>query len=145
MRGPSSVLFVCTNNAVRSPIAECLLKHLHGRRLFVDSVGIRLGDADPFAAAIVDEIGLDLSRHRPKTFDTLEDSSFDLIVTLSPEAHHVALEWARNMATEVEFWPTFDPTAVWGTRDQMLAAYREVREALLERLLARFPRLPAPS
>jgi protein-tyrosine-phosphatase len=143
MRRPGSVLFACTNNAVRSPMAEGLLKHLHGRWLFVDSVGIRTEELDPFVVAVMDEIGLDASRHHSKSFDMLEDSSFDLVVTLSPEAHHVALEWTRNMAAEVEFWPTMDPTAVWGTRDQMLDAYRQTRESLYARLRERFPAVMA--
>lgn len=143
MRRPGSVLFACTNNAVRSPMAEGLLKHLHGRWLFVDSVGLRAGENDPFVVAVMDEIGLDATKHRPKSFDMLEDSSFDLVVTLSPEAHHTALEWTRSMAAEVEFWPTFDPTAVWGTRDQMLDAYRQTRDGLFTRLRERFPTRPA--
>lgn len=143
MRRPGSVLFACTNNAVRSPMAEGLLKHLHGRWLFVDSVGLRAGEQDPFMVAVMDEIGLDASRHRSKTFDMLEDSSFDLVVTLSPEAHHTALEWTRSMAADVEYWPTFDPTAVWGSRDQMLDAYRQTRDGLYTRLHERFPALMA--
>src|SRR5262249_43247631 len=108
---PHSVLFACTLNAVRSPIAETYLKHLLGKQIYVDSAGLKPSELDGFAIAVMDELGFDLKKHKPKTFDQLEDTSFDLIITLSPEAHHKALEWARHMATDVEYWPTFDPTA----------------------------------
>jgi protein-tyrosine-phosphatase len=140
---PGSVLFCCTQNALRSPMAEGIAKMLHGRRIFVDSVGMRPGELDPFAVAVMDEIGIDISRHRPKTFDNLEDTSFDLIVSLSPEAHHRALEMTRTMACEVEFWNTFDPSIVEGSREVRLDAYREVRDTLARRIRERFP-LSAP-
>lgn len=138
-RLPGSVLFACTNNSVRSPMAEALLKRLHGRRIYVDSVGARIGEADPFVLAVMQEIGLDLSRHRPKAFGDLDDTSYDLVVSLSPEAQHQAVEMTRTMAVEIEYWPTLDPTAVWGAREQRLAAYRELRDALAHRILERFP------
>ena len=136
---PSSVLFACTMNAVRSPIAETFLKHLLGKQIYVDSVGLKRSETDGFAVAVMDELGFDLQKHKPKTFDDLEDSSFDLVITLSPEAHHKALEWSRHMATEVEYWPTFDPTIVEGDRERRLDAYREVRDALMKRIQERFP------
>ena len=123
---PGSVLYACTNNAVRSPMAEGLMKHFYGRAVFVDSVGVRAGQLDPFAVAVMDEIGIDISRHRPKSFAELEDTSFDLIISLSPEAQHQAVELTRTVACEVEFWHTFDPTAVRGSREVRLEAYREV-------------------
>src|SRR5258706_253106 len=98
--------------AWRSPMAEGILKMLHGRRIFVDSAGVRGGEVDGFAVAVMDEIGLDLTRHRAKTFDELEDTSFDLIVSLSPEAQHRAVELTRTMAAEIEFWNTMDPSIV---------------------------------
>ena len=136
---PSSVLFACTQNAVRSPMAEALLKHFHGRRIFVDSVGLRTSDIDPLAIEVMAELGIDLKRHRAKTFDLLADMSFDLVITLSPEAHHRALEMTRIMACEVEYWPTYDATHEEGNRETRLAAYRAVRDALRQRILARFP------
>lgn len=141
---PGSVLFCCTMNALRSPMAEGIFKQLHNRRIFVDSVGVRAGELDPFAVAVMDEIGIDISRHRVKTFDTLEDTSFDLIISLSPEAHHSALELTRTMACEVEFWNTFDPSIVEGTRETRLEAYREVRDTLAKRIRERFPPQAAP-
>ena len=138
-RLPSSVLLACTLNSIRSPMAEALLKHLHGRHIYVDSVGVRAGDVDPFAVAVMDEIGIDISKHRTKTFDDLEDTSFDLVISLSPEAQHSAVELTRTMACDVEFWPTHDPTAVEGSREEMLDAYRLVRDHLRQRILARFP------
>jgi len=140
--GPHSVLFACTLNAVRSPMAEAILKHLHGKRIYVDSVGLKPSETDGFAIAVMDELGFDISKHKPKTFDQLEDSSFDLIITLSPEAHHKALEWSRHMAAEVEYWPTFDATIVEGDRERRLEAYREVRDQLMKRIRERFPAGP---
>lgn len=135
---PSSVLFACTENAVRSPMAEAILKHLAGKRLYVDSVGLRAGTLDPMAIEVLREIGIDASRHKPKTFDQLEDGFYDLIVTLSPEAQHRAVELTRTMACDVEFWNTFDPTIVEGTRAQRLDAFRQVRDTLFRRIKERF-------
>ena len=125
-------------------MAEGILKRLHNRRVFVDSVGVRAGELDPFAVAVMDEIGIDISRHRCKTFDNLEDTSFDLIVSLSPEAHHRALELTRTMACDVELWNTFDPSSVEGSREIRLDAYREVRDGLMRRIRERFPVYAAP-
>jgi len=136
---PGSVLFACTWNAIRSPMAEGLLKHLHGRRIYVDSVGVRANPVDPFVVEVMRELGIDLVRHRPKTFDDLADSSFDVVVTLSPEAQHKAVEMTRTMACEVEYWATFDPTLSEGSRDAVLASYRAVRDQMMRRLRARFP------
>jgi protein-tyrosine-phosphatase len=141
---PASVLFVCTHNSIRSPMAEAMLKHLHGRRVFVDSVGVRPGELDPFAVVVMEEIGIDLARHRPKTLADLEDESFDLILTLSPEAHHRAVEMTRTMACDVDYWPTLDPTVIEGSRDVRLDAFRQVRDALFERIKRRFPPSIAP-
>ncbi len=138
---PHAVLFACGLNSVRSPMAAGLYKQIIGRASYVASAGVRKDDLDPFAVAALEEVGIDISRHRPMTFEELEDwegLNFDLIVTLSPEAHHKALELTRTIAAEVEYWPTPDPTAVEGTREQRLSAYREVRDQLTERIKARF-------
>jgi protein-tyrosine-phosphatase len=135
---PGAVLFACTQNSVRSPMAEALLKHLLGHRVYVDSVGVRAGEIDPFAVEVMDEIGINLSRHRSKSFDDLEDTSYDLIISLSPEAQHKAVELTRAMACEVEFWMTFDPSIVEGNRETRLDAYRAVRDQLKRRIEERF-------
>jgi len=138
---PQAVLFACGLNTVRSPIAAGLLAQMFGRAVYVGSAGVRKGELDPFAVAVMAEIGLDISRHKPMTFEELEDLeglNFDLIVTLSPEAHHRALEITRTSSVDVEYWPTPDPTGVEGGRGQRLDAYREVRDQLLERLRRRF-------
>ena len=137
---PGAVLFACTMNAVRSPIAAALLRHLGGRNVYVESAGVRAGESDPFAAAVMREIGIDLTAHRPHTLAELDDTSFDLIVTLSPEAHHQALELTRTMAVEVEYWPTLDATVLrgHGSREQVLQAYRDVRDRLFQRIKQRF-------
>jgi protein-tyrosine-phosphatase len=142
---PGSVLFACSENAIRSPLAEALLKAVHGRRIFVDSVGVRAGPADPFVAAVLDEVGIDLTRHRPKTFDDLDDDFFDLIVSLSPEAHHRAIELTRTWPCEVEFWNMPDPSLTEGSREVVLDAYRQLRDLLAERIRTRFPPETTPS
>ena len=135
---PSSVLFACSENALRSPMAEALAKRLYGRSLFVDSAGVRAGEVDTFAATALAELGIDLHAHKSKTLEDIDPSSFDLIVTLSPEAHHNALEFTRTAAVEVEYWPMPDPSAVEGGRGVRLDAYRQVRDLLLARLKTRF-------
>jgi|SRR5580693_182229 protein-tyrosine-phosphatase len=134
----SAVLIACTLNAVRSPMAAAMLRHLTGHRLYVESAGVRAGQVDPLAVVAMEEVGLEIGNHRPQCFEELEDTSFDLVITLSPEAQHKAVELTRTAATRVEYWPTMDPTAVEGTREQRLAAYRAVRDHLMMRLKARF-------
>ncbi len=136
---PGSVLFACTTNSVRSPMAEAYLKHLHGHHIYVDSVGLRTREIDGFVIAAMREIGIDLSGHRAKTFEDLADKSFDVVVSLSPESHHRAIEMTRIMACEAVYWPTLDPTAVEGTREMQLQAYRDVRDALVAGIQKRFP------
>ncbi len=135
---PQSVLFMCRQNAIRSPMAAAMAKHYFGRSLYVESAGVLPDEMDPFTIAVMDEAGLDLSRHRPHSLEDLEDLNFDLIVTLAPEAHHRALELTLTLAVEVEYWPTPDPTVVTGNREQRLDAYRDVREGLRTRILNRF-------
>jgi protein-tyrosine-phosphatase len=140
-RRPQAVLFACGMNTVRSPMAAALLKQMLGKSLYVGSAGVRKGELDPFAAAAMEEIGIDIHAHRPMTFEELDDLeglNFDLIVTLAPEAHHKALELTRTLAAEVEYWPTADPTAIEGSREQRLDAYRAVRDQLMARIRARF-------
>jgi len=136
---PGSVLFACTHNAIRSPMAEAVMKYLHGRKVYVDSVGLRPQPIDPFVVAALDEIGIDVSKHRPKSFDDLEDDYFDLVISLSPEAQHHAVELTRTTSCEIEFWPVMDPTLVEGNREVRLDAYRSLRDDLLQRLRERFP------
>jgi protein-tyrosine-phosphatase len=133
---PAAILFSCSFNAVRSPMAEGLTRLYFGREIYAASAGVKEGDPDPFAIAVMDEIGVDITKHKPRTFETLEDTSFDLIVTLSPEAHHKALEFTRTLACDVLYWPTIDPTAVEGSRERKLEAYREVRDGLAKRIKA---------
>ncbi|MGJ0508575.1 MAG: low molecular weight phosphatase family protein [Methylocystis sp.] len=134
MARPQSILFACTMNTVRSPMAEAIARHYFGREIYFASAGLKRGEADPFAIAAMEEIGVDISRHRPHTFEDLEDSNFDLIVTLSPEAHHKALEFTRTMAVDVVYWPTPDATAAQGSREAILSAYRDVRDRLTARI-----------
>lgn len=136
---PQSVLFMCGQNVIRSVIAEQLTRHYFGRSLYVASAGVRPGENDPFVAATLDELGLGIGKHRPHTLDDLEDLNFDLIVTLAPEAHHAALDLTSRYPVEVEYWPTMDPTiSIGGTRDQVMGAYRSVRDALDTRIRDRF-------
>ncbi|GAA6156549.1 arsenate reductase ArsC [Pyruvatibacter sp.] len=151
MRGPNgedlpdAILFACSQNAVRSPMAEGIMQLLYGRHVYVDSVGVRAGQVDPFVIAVMDELGIDLTKHKPRSFDELEDTSFDLIVSLTPQAQHSAVDLTRTMAADVEYWPTHDPTLAEGSREQRLNAYREVRDALMARIKERFGWRPTPS
>ena len=133
-RRVQSVLFVCNFNAVRSACAEALARHYFGKSVYVQSAGVRSGEpTDPFMVSALDEIGIDASRHRPRTLEELEEwegLNFDLIISLSPEAHHAALELTRTVAADVEYWPTPDPTVSQGSREQRLDAYRDVRDGL---------------
>jgi protein-tyrosine-phosphatase len=138
---PASVMFACTYNVLRSPMAAELMRRRFGRLVWVDSVGVFAGaEIDGFAVAVMDELGLDLSRHRPRSFADLDDFSFDLIVTLTPQAHHRALELTRTLAVKVEYWPTQDPALAQGAREQKLGEYRALRDALDARLERRFQR-----
>lgn len=135
---PRSVLFMCGMNSVRSPVAEQLARQMLPGTTFVASAGVRAGERDPFVDKVLAEEGLTLGERLPHTIDELEDDYFDLIVTLSPQAHHVALELTRSMAVEVEYWPTPDPTTVTGSREQIMAAYRDMRDRLKARIARRF-------
>jgi protein-tyrosine-phosphatase len=140
-RRVQSVLFVCAYNSIRSPMAEALARHYFGKSIYCQSAGVREGgERDPFMVAVLEEIGIDASKHRSRTLAELEEYeglNFDLIVTLAPEAHHAALELTRTAASDVEYWPTPDATAVLGSREQMLDAYRDVRDVLSDRIRAR--------
>ncbi|MBX9620311.1 MAG: low molecular weight phosphatase family protein [Hyphomicrobiales bacterium] len=143
---PGAVLFMCSMNTVRSPMAASLLRYVAGKSLYVASAGVRKGEADGFTIAAMDELGLDIAKHRAQTVEELEDFegfNFDLLVSLSPEAHHKALEFTRTMAVDVEYWPTFDPSTQQGSREQILDAYRTVRDQLLARIRKRFAPAPA--
>ena len=148
-RLPDAVLFCCNFNRVRSPMAEALLKQLAGDRIFVDSCGLKRHpkdpyedemDVDPLVAEVMDQNGVDLTKHRSKTFGELEDDSFDLVISLTPEAQHRAVELARGRAAEIEYWPTQDPTLIEGSRELRLEGYRLVRDGLARRIAARFGR-----
>ncbi len=142
---PDAVLFACTMNSVRSPIAAGILRHLAGKRIYVESAGVRTGHPDPFVTEVMDEIGIDVSRHKPVAINDLFDSNFDLIITLTPEAHHQALELTRTMAVEVDYWPTLDPTFVTGNRQQVLESYRTCRDTLFQKIKNFFDFNRAPS
>ena len=146
-RRPQAVLFTCGLNSVRSPMAAGLFKHYFGRT-YVGSAGVRKGDLDPFAVAAMEELGLDIAKHKPMTFEEMEEwegLNFDLIITLAPEAHHKALELTRTLAADVEYWPTHDPTGAEGNREQKLQAYREVCDELSLRIRKRFSKVGAAS
>ena len=131
---PGAILFMCGWNVIRAPMAEVIAKRLLPPDVYIQSAGVRAGERDPFVDAVLDEVGLSLARHHPRTMEDLEDDFFDLIITLTPEAHHAALELTRSQAVTVVYWPTMDPTAATGTREQVLSAYREVREHLWKRI-----------
>ncbi len=135
---PGAVLFACLQNAVRSPMASALMRHFYGQRVFAMSAGVRAGEKDNFAIAAMDEIGIDITPHDPRDIDDLDDMSFDLIISLTPEAHHKALELTRTMAVECEYWPTYDPSLATGSREQIMETYRTIRDQLSKRIRDRF-------
>src|SRR5258708_16880790 len=147
-RVPQSVVFTCGLNSVRSPMAASLLQQMFPQALYVRSAGVKKGELDPFAVAVMAELGQDISTHRPMTFEELEDwegLNFDLIITLSPEAHHKALGLTRTLAADVEYWPTQDPTRAERNREQKPAAYRHVGDAPLARTRRRSANVVAAS
>jgi len=124
-------------------MAEGLFKQFYGKTVYVQSAGVQKGELDPFAVAVMEELGIDISRHKPIDFEELEDlegMNFDVIVSLSPPAHHKALDLTRTAAVNVEYWPTVDPTGIEGSREQKLQAYRDVRDRLLKQIRDRFGR-----
>lgn len=147
-RTPQAVLFACGQNSIRSVMAESLLQHMFPKAMYVKSAGVKKGELDPFVVAVMAELGQDVSKHKPTTFEELDDwegLNFDLMITLSPEAHHKALELTRTNAADVEYWPTQDPSGTEGNREQKLAAYREVMDSLLLRIRKRFSKGGAAS
>ncbi len=137
---PSAVLFACSANAVRSPMAAALFRRSFGGRAYVDSVGVRTEAADPFVGAVLAELGIGgFDGHQPKSFEDLHDGNFEVIVALSREAHDRALEFTRTNACEVLFWPAEDPAEVEGSRETRLDAYRRLRDDLATRIAREWP------
>ncbi len=142
---PDSVLFACNMNAVRSPMAAAIMRHLYGKWVYVESIGVRTGQLDGFANEVMQEIGIDITQHAPRSFDELHDTSFDLIISLTPQAHHKAIDLTRTISAEVEYWPTFDPTVTQGQRDQILEGYRNLRDQLIGKIKERFGNPTTPN
>ena len=141
---PQSVLFCCDHNAIRSPMAEGLMKALYGQRAYVQSAGVHSDlDIDGFAIAVSAELGIELARHRSRSFDEMVEwgddlGAFDLIVALSPASQRQALEMTRHAHIDVEYWPIMDPTGLGEGREAKLAAYRQTRDQIRARMLERF-------
>lgn len=141
---PQSILFCCDHNSVRSPMAEGIAKKLYGTDTYLQSVGVKNDmDIDGFAVAVCQELDVELSRHRSRSFDQMEDwgddlSSFDLIVALSPASQRRALELTRTNHLEVEYWPILDPTGLGEGREDRLVSYRQARDQIYDRLVARW-------
>ena len=138
------MLFACTHNIIRSPMAAGLMRLRYGPLVRVDSAGVRPGEeVSAMAALVMDELGVDIAEARPKGFDAFDENEngpFALIVSLSPEAHHRALGLTPALGQAAEYWPTFDPSLAEGSREQVLEEFRAVRDGLARRIAARFPR-----
>jgi len=134
----SSVLFVCGMNAIRSPMAECLLKSLRGDRVYCDSAGVNAGELDSFMVSVMQEKSLSIENHVPKRLEDLEDLYFDLIITLSPEAHHHVMSMNSAEHLVVEYWPTLDPSTIAGSRESVMDGYRQIRDTLEQRIRKKF-------
>lgn len=119
-------------------MASAIMRHLSSNRVYAKSAGVHTAPNDPFAIAVMEEFGIDISGHEPITIDELHDTSFDLVVTLAPEAHHKVLELTRTMAFDVEYWPTIDPSAAQGNREQVMDTYRACRDGLFRKVKDRF-------
>jgi len=137
IKHPSSVLYVCGQNSIRSPIAEALTRKMFPD-IYVASAGVVKGNRDPFAAAVIAEDGLSMEDHNPRGLEELSDGFFDLVITLTPQAHHAVLERMRGFSVDVEYWPTPDPALATGSREQILDAYRDIRKNLKKRISERF-------
>lgn len=141
---PHSILFCCDHNAIRSPMAEGMMKQFYGRRAYVQSAGVKNDmEIDGFAIAVCDEIGVQLSNHRTRSFEEMQDwgddlGGFDLIVALSPASQRIALELTRHCHLEVEYWPIMDPTGLADAREAKLALYRQTRDHIRQKMLDRF-------
>ncbi|ASV86818.1 MULTISPECIES: low molecular weight phosphatase family protein [Ochrobactrum] len=134
---PTSVLFVCGKNSIRSPIAELLARKLLPPNMYIASAGVQRGERDPFVDAVLNEEGLSLDARQPRGLEELADGYFDLIITLTPLAHHTVLERMRGFSVDVEYWPTPDPTLMTGSREQIMNAYRDVRDRLKRQITQR--------
>lgn len=141
---PHSVLFCCDHNAVRSPMAEGMMKKFYGRAAYVQSAGVKNDmEIDGFAIAVSDEIGIELSRHRARSFEEMQAwgddlGGFDLVVALSPASQRQALELTRVFHLDIEYWPILDPTGLAEGREAKLAMYRATRDQIRDRMIARF-------
>jgi protein-tyrosine-phosphatase len=141
---PTSVLFCCDYNAVRSPMAEGIAKKFYGTRIYLQSAGVKNElEIDGFSVAVCAEIGVTLDKHRVRSFRQMEEwgdriDAFDLVIALSPAAMRLAQEYTRWHALDVEYWPIFDPTGLGETREAKLAAYRQARDQIIARMLDRF-------
>jgi len=142
---PGAILFACNFNAVRSPMAEAIMKYLYGTIVYVDSCGVRTGELDPFAVEVMDELGIEIENHTPKSFDDLEDTFYDLVISLTPQAQHKAVEMTRTMSVEIEYWAMLDPTATQGNREQMLDSYRATRDLIMTSIKNRFATKGGPN
>ena len=141
---PQSVLFCCDHNAVRSPMAEGIMKKFYGTGTYVQSAGVKSDlEIDGFSIAVCQELGVELSRHRSRSFDQMEDwgddlGSFDLVIALSPASQRKALELTRYHSLDVEYWPILDPTGLGETREAKLDSYRNARDQIVQRLTDRW-------
>ncbi|MHA1129005.1 MAG: arsenate-mycothiol transferase ArsC, partial [Alphaproteobacteria bacterium] len=137
---PTSVLFACDHNAVRSPMAEGIMKKYYGTRIFVQSVGVKHDlEVDGFSVAVAAEIDVLLNKHRVRSFDEMEEwgddiDGYDLVIALSPASQRRALEYTRVYALEVEYWPIFDPTGLGESREDKLRVYRQMRDQVSQRI-----------
>jgi protein-tyrosine-phosphatase len=144
VNNPTSVLFACDHNAVRSPMAEGIMKKYYGTRVFVQSAGVKHDlEIDGFSVAVAAEIGVHLDKHRVRSFDELEEwgddiDGYDLVIALSPASQRRALEYTRVYSLEVEYWPIFDPTGLGETREDKLKVYRQMRDQVSQRIIKRF-------
>ena len=136
------VLFVCTRNSIRSPMAEALAKDLATQGLIrsesFESAGVDPSDVDGFAISVMAELEIDLLRHDSQDLEDVMAKDLDLVITLSDVAAVHAQDLADKSGATLEAWSVEDPSRVEGSREEKLAAYRQTRQALRDKLLQRF-------
>lgn len=145
-----SVLFVCTHNSARSQMAEGWLRHLGGGRYVAASAGTQRRGVHPLAVEVMAEAGIDLSAHRSKTVeealaehgDAENGGGFDTVVTVCDAAHEACPYVPARRTLHRSF---ADPSAVEGSRDERLAAFRTARDEIRAWVERTFIDAPTPS
>ena len=127
------VLFLCTENACRSQMAEGLVNHDLAGQVKAFSAGVRPNRVNPRAIQVMGELGVDISQHRSKSVDDLAGEQFDLVITVCDNAAEQCPMFPGN--TEIMHINFPDPAQTTGSEEEILTEFRRVRDDLRERLV----------